>query len=45
MGSYTDEEDAARAFDKEAVKQRGIKAKLNFPEDRDKYMTELNLYG
>lgn len=45
LGSYTDEEDAARAFDKEAIKQRGGKAKLNFPEDRIKYMNEFNLYG
>lgn len=41
LGSFSDEEEAARSFDKEALRVRGNKAKLNFPELKLRHLAEI----
>ncbi|TKY61753.1 Ethylene-responsive transcription factor RAP2-3 [Spatholobus suberectus] len=40
LGTFNTAEEAARAYDREARKIRGIKAKVNFPNEDDHYSTQ-----
>ena len=41
LGTFETEEEAARAFDHEALKQRGLNIELNLPHEAEAFMKQL----
>ena len=41
LGTFETEEEAARAFDHEALRQRGLNVELNLPHEAEAFMKQL----
>lgn len=41
LGTFETEEEAARAFDHEALRQRGLNIELNLPHEAEAFMKQL----